>query len=153
MGYVSTNGAALSLVSSGTSGVFSAIAFSQTSVAGNKGLILYENFPNSFKFRTNGSATDRFVITSGGLVGIGVTPSSFQLLLSTDNAGRLASSTWSTSSDERLREDIVDADLHVCFDNVKNLRLKYYKWKEDMFGLIRDKHNRVDCSRCLKSAT
>ena len=78
-GFGVTTGSGIMLASSNVAGVFSAIAFNQQGVSGNKGLILYENNSNSFKFRTNASATDRFVITSGGLVGIGVTPTSFQL--------------------------------------------------------------------------
>ena len=82
------------------------------------------------------------MITSGGLVGIGATPTAFQLQLSTDNAFKLTSPSWATGSDERLKEDIVDADLNICYDNIKNLKLKYYKWKEDVFddGLIKYKH-------------
>ena len=90
------------------------------------------------------------------MVGLGVTPTSYQLQLSTDNAYKSTSATWATGSDERLKEDIVDADLNTCYDHVKNLKLKYYKWKEDMFddGVIRDKHKKkMDCSRCLESAT
>lgn len=48
-----------------------------------------------------------------------------------DSAAKPATSTWTTSSDERLKEDIQDADLELCYNVVKQLPLKYYKWKDD----------------------
>ena len=38
--------------------------------------------------------------------------------------------TWISSSDIRIKEDIVDADLSICNNNIKNLKLKYYKYKD-----------------------
>ena len=40
------------------------------------------------------------------------------------------SSSFSTTSDIRLKENIVDANLDLCYNNIKNLRLVYYKWKD-----------------------
>jgi hypothetical protein len=39
---------------------------------------------------------------------------------------------WLGPSDERLKEDIETADVDVCYDTVKNLDLKYYKYRDDM---------------------
>jgi hypothetical protein len=47
-----------------------------------------------------------------------------------DSAAKPATSTWTTASDRRVKEDIVPADLSICVDNVKNMPLKYYKWRD-----------------------
>jgi hypothetical protein len=68
------------------------------------------------------------VISSNSYVGIGLTNPSFQLDLSTDNARKLSSTTWATGSDIRVKTDIESANLFTCYNNVKNLELKYFKW-------------------------
>lgn len=55
-------------------------------------------------------------------------PASFNVFQ--DSAAKPSTSTWLTTSDERLKEDIVPADISICYDNVSNLSLKYYKWKD-----------------------
>jgi hypothetical protein len=84
----------------------------------------------------------RLVINSSGNVGIGTTSPAYQLELSTDSAGKPSTSTWTVSSDERVKEDVEDADIDLCYDNVKNLKLKYFKWKDDFIDshTIEDKH-------------
>ena len=49
---------------------------------------------------------------------------------------------WTQTSDIRLKEDIVLADIDICYNNVKNIPLKYYKWRDDMFTNeeIKDRH-------------
>jgi hypothetical protein len=42
-----------------------------------------------------------------------------------------AGTTWVTTSDERIKENIQDADLSICNNIVKNLKLKYYKYKDE----------------------
>lgn len=53
-------------------------------------------------------------------VGLGITPS-FSLHLSEDLAFKPSSSTWLTSSDSRLKENIQDADLEKCVENIENI--------------------------------
>jgi len=67
---------------------------------------------------------------------------SVQLELSTDGAKKLTTSTWSTGSDERLKEDIQDADLNICYTTAKAIKLKYFKWRDDLFTdeEIQDRH-------------
>ena len=38
--------------------------------------------------------------------------------------------SFSTTSDERLKENIVTASLDTCYDTLKSIPLKYFKWKE-----------------------
>ena len=71
----------------------------------------------------------------GGNVGIGMEASSYQFQLSTNSAAKPTSSTWTISSDRRIKEDIVDADLDTCLENVKKLKLKYYKLRDDIIEL------------------
>ncbi len=69
-----------------------------------------------------------FVYLYQGGMGLGKYPD-YQLDLSTDNARKLTTSTWITGSDERLKDNIELADLTRCYEIVKNLPLKRFKWK------------------------
>lgn len=65
--------------------------------------------------------------------GIDIQPS-FALHLSRDAAFKPSTTTWSTSSDRRLKEDVTDADLQVCLDVVNNIPLKHYRWKKSVYS-------------------
>ena len=73
------------------------------------------------------------VNNSNGRVGLGVAAPAYQLQLSTDSAAKAATSTWTVSSDERLKNNIVDADLDMCYNNINDLRLVRYTWKDDVY--------------------
>lgn len=80
------------------------------------------------------------VILNTGSLGIGLTPTtSYQLDLSTDGARKAATSTWTTGSDERIKQNIVSANLARCAEIVDALDLKYFKWKDDVSS--QDKHS------------
>ena len=68
-----------------------------------------------------------------GRVGLGTNTPATQLQLSTDLAAKPSTSTWTISSDSRLKENIQDADLDLCYNNIKNLRLARYKWKDEVY--------------------
>jgi hypothetical protein len=88
----------------------------------------------SFKTANGSSAeTERMRIDSSGYVGIGDTSPSYQLELSTNSAAKPTSTLWTVPSDERLKDDIVLADLDKCYDIIQNLPLKRFKWKEDVY--------------------
>ena len=42
-------------------------------------------------------------------------------------------SDWQYGSDERYKENIIDADLDICYNNIKNLKLKRFNYKEEVF--------------------
>ena len=42
------------------------------------------------------------------------------------------STTIVATSDMRLKENIVTADLNLCYQKIKNLRLVHYKWKDEI---------------------
>lgn len=53
------------------------------------------------------------------------------LQLGIDSAAKPETSTWLRTSDNRMKENIVDADIDICYNNIKNLDLKKYKWKDE----------------------
>lgn len=63
-----------------------------------------------------------------GRVGLGVSSPDYQLHLSTDSAAKLSSSTWTVTSDARVKENIRLADLDACYEAVKALPLRQYSW-------------------------
>lgn len=81
------------------------------------------------KFFTNGSVTQKMILTTGGNLGLGNITPAYQLELSTDSAAKPSTNVWTISSDERIKENIELADLDICYNTVKNLPLKKYKWK------------------------
>jgi hypothetical protein len=95
------------------------------------------NMPGRLVFSTtaSGSATptERMRITSAGLVGIGLTPT-YQLQLSTDSAAKPSTALWTITSDERIKEDIELADLDLCYEAVKTIPLKRYKWRDEVYS-------------------
>ena len=82
-------------------------------------------------------------IKSTGNVGIGTTNPGYQLDLSTDGARKLTSTTWLTGSDQRIKTDIQSANLQMCYDTVKSIDLKYFKWNfpTDSNVVPDDKHS------------
>ena len=81
----------------------------------------------------------RITITPSGKVGIGNYYSSaiipnYLLTLDTDEAIKPSTNVWTIASDERLKENIELADTQRCYEIVKNLPLKRYTWKNDIYS-------------------
>lgn len=83
----------------------------------------------AIKFYTNGSPTQKMILSTGGGLGLGNIAPNYQLELSVDSAGKPSTNVWTITSDERIKENIELADLDICYNTVKNLPLKKYKWK------------------------
>jgi hypothetical protein len=66
------------------------------------------------------------------LVGTIASPA-HQLQVSTDSAGKPSTSTWTIVSDERIKEDIELADLDLCYEAIKAIPLKRYKWRDEIY--------------------
>jgi len=79
-----------------------------------------KNLNNSFNIDQN---NDR--------IGLNINNPSYQLHLSSSTVAKPGTSTWTVSSDIRLKENIENADLDICYNNIKNLSLKKYKWKDE----------------------
>jgi hypothetical protein len=76
----------------------------------------------------------RAVIDSSGRLLVGTSSGSYQLTLSTDSAGKPSTNTWTIISDERIKEEIELADLDICYEAVKAIPLKRFKWKDAVYG-------------------
>jgi len=101
--------------------------FSQ-SASPNNGLIAYSSSNSS------GVITERLRIDSSGNVGIGTDSPSAQLELSTDSAKKPSTNTWTIASDERLKTNITTADNDRCYEIVKQVALKRYTWKGEVYS-------------------
>ncbi len=90
----------------------------------------------------DGSINERMRITSTGRMGLGITGPNLQLQLSLDSAGKPATNTWTIVSDERIKEDIELADLDLCYEAVKSIPLKRFKWKDEVYTeeQVTDRH-------------
>jgi hypothetical protein len=81
------------------------------------------------------------VITDTPSLGIGTVPGAgYQLDLSTDSARKLTSTTWTTGSDERIKEHIELANLDQCRDLVDAIPLKRFAWKTSYAPAQDDRH-------------
>lgn len=72
-------------------------------------------------------------------VGIGLAPpitTIYQVDMFTDNARKLLTSTWTTGSDIRIKQNIETANLVRCAEILDTLDLKYFEWMYD----TKDKH-------------
>ena len=84
----------------------------------NDQMILYVN-----DTKTNAPPTK----SNGGLYVSG----NFQI--AGEYAIKAGASIWQSGSDERYKENIVDADLDICYNNIKSLKLKRFKYKEEVY--------------------
>jgi hypothetical protein len=89
------------------------------------------------------SVTSSYQVTNltNGFTGLGVAVPSYQLDLSTDGARKLTTTTWLTGSDSRIKTDVESANLQTCYETVKSLDLKYFKWNFPAGIVPDDKHS------------
>ncbi|MBT9168793.1 MAG: hypothetical protein DDT19_02141 [Syntrophomonadaceae bacterium] len=114
-------------------------ALHQTVIGSPLGFSTQGNDPITF---TQSEIIERMRIASGGNVSIGgIATPSFQLQLSTDSAGKPATNTWTIVSDKRLKKSIELANLDLCYNAVKNIPLKFYRWRDDVYSVeqVRDR--------------
>jgi hypothetical protein len=125
----------------GTSDTFSAsIEFraEEDQDLGNGSRIIFRTAPIGL----NSDRVTRVTIKGDGNVGIGTSSPTSQLQLSTDSAAKPSTNTWTIVSDERIKEDIEPANLDTCLEIVKNLPLKRFKWKDEVYptDMVDDRH-------------
>lgn len=80
------------------------------------------------------SDTSPFVVKADGKVGIGLTAPAYALEVATDSAAKPSTNTWTISSDERLKTNIVAANLDRCYEIVKTVPLKRYTWRDEVYS-------------------
>jgi hypothetical protein len=83
-------------------------------------------------FKTTGAECAR-IDTSGRLLVGTIASPAHQLQVSTDSTGKPSTSTWTIVSDERIKEDIELADLDLCYEAIKAIPLKRYKWRDEIY--------------------
>ena len=115
-------------VRAGTSGLSRFIA-SDTSDAG---YIDYDHSSDAWIFRSATGEAARIDSSQRLLVGTIASPA-HQLQVSTDSAGKPSTNTWTIVSDERIKEEIELADLDLCYEAVKSIPLKRFKWKNEVY--------------------
>jgi hypothetical protein len=66
----------------------------------------------------------------------------FRLQLDIDSAGKPTTNTWTIISDERIKKNVVDADLGICYENLKSMRLRRYEWDPEYYddSVTKDRH-------------
>ena len=87
---------------------------------------------------------ERVRILAEGYVIIGGTSGSYNLTLANDSAGKPgAGGLWTVVSDERIKKDIEEADLDICYDTIKNIPLKRFAWADGVYSeeQVSDRHN------------
>jgi hypothetical protein len=98
--------------------------------------IAYLMVGNSINNRAQlfGNKSQIFFNKNNGRLGLGTQSPNYQLELTTDLAAKTLSHYWHISSDSRLKENIENADLEICYNVIKYLKLKRYKWKDNIFN-------------------
>jgi len=74
-------------------------------------------------------------------VGINTGTPTHTLQLGDDDAAKTTTTTWTTTSDQRIKTNIVDADLSICYDTMKKLKLRRFTWDPTYFPNIVDKNS------------
>eukprot|EP00798_Chlamydomonas_sp_ICE-L_P019797 gene19797-biopygen28630 len=72
-----------------------------------------------------------------GRLGVGETllgtEPAFSLQLVRDSAAKPSSSTWTVTSDRRIKENICNADLERCYEIVREVPLRRFSWRKDVY--------------------
>lgn len=100
--------------------------------------------PSNYVQIYNGTGGSAIRIDSTGNVGIGTTSPSYLLHVNTDSAGKPGTGgLWTVVSDERIKTNIVPADLSRCYDIVKQVGLKHFGFKPGVYtdSQVQDKNS------------
>jgi len=84
-------------------------------------------FVNQLTFYINNTVTNAAPSENNG--GLYIRGS---LNLGSEYANKAGAAGWANVSDSRYKESIIDADLDICYNNIKNLKLKKYSYKEEI---------------------
>ncbi len=96
-------------------------------------LVLLSDGSSSTGKTTSVLKVDSGTLQLNGNLAIGLSSTSYQLQLSTDSAAKPTSSTWTVSSDMRVKQNICNANIQSCYDIVKSLPLKEFEWNPTLF--------------------
>jgi hypothetical protein len=91
------------------------------------------------KENSGGSVTERMRINNVGYLGINNTNPTVEL----DVVGSITyTGTISDVSDMRVKENIITADYNQCYENIKNIELRDFEWKDDFFTYSQKKNKK-----------
>lgn len=96
-------------------------------------ILLSDGTPDSAKTSTALKFSNSILQVTGN-VAIGLSTTNYQLQLSEDSAAKPTSSTWTVSSDMRVKQNISNADLDKCYEIMKQLPLREFDWNPDLFS-------------------
>jgi len=102
------------------------------------------SYKSIFGIAAGAGDVDLLTLDSSGKVGIGTTSPSYLLQVNTDSAGKPGvGGLWTVVSDERIKTDIVPADLDRCYEIVKSVPLKHFGFAPGVYTdeQIQDKHS------------
>jgi hypothetical protein len=93
-------------------------------------VLLSDGTPDGAKTATKLKFSNDVFQVSGN-VAIGLTNTTYQLQLSEDSAAKPTSSTWTVSSDLRIKQNISNANVSDCYEKIKQLELKEFDWNPE----------------------
>jgi hypothetical protein len=67
----------------------------------------------------------------------------FLLNLTRDLATKPTTNTWTTTSDQRIKDDIRDADYDRCYNDIKAVQLRRFTWADNFFQTVEGYDKRV----------
>jgi len=105
---------------------------------------LLVGYVQSVRTGTGGAWLPLSLNPNGNNVGIGTTNPAYKLEISTDSAGKPGvGGLWTVVSDERIKTDIIPANLDRCYDIVKSVPLKHFGFAPGVYtdDQINDKHS------------
>jgi len=85
-------------------------------------------------------STNNTLAFENSRLGIGLAYPGYQLHLMNDSAAKPSTTTWTVSSDRRLKTDIEDADLNRCYEVVRDLPLRRFIWNSNVAPYVGDAH-------------
>jgi len=85
-------------------------------------------------------STNNTLAFENSRLGIGLAYPGYQLHLMNDSAAKPSTTTWTVSSDQRLKTDIEDADLVRCYEVVQDLPLRRFAWNSNVSPYVGDTH-------------
>jgi hypothetical protein len=115
-------------------GTAAGLKLGSSTYSGTGGANALDLFNNASHTILSTGGVERLRIDSSGQVGIGTTSPSAQLELSTDSAKKPSTNTWTIASDQRLKTNITNADNDRCYEIVKQVPLKRYTWKNEVYS-------------------
>ncbi len=92
----------------------------------------------------NVGAWEKLTINPGANVGVGaVYDPNYRLQLDIDSAFKPTTNTWTTTSDIRTKMNVEDANLSICYENIKGMRLRRFEWDPEYYDKSITKDRKV----------